>query len=184
MNLHKLLKSSPKIGVFGSDGDHAKEKVKRIAHEVGKLLAERGAIVMTGGGDGIMIEASRGASEAGGIVIAISPWDTPLKAKANGYSTLVIPTGIGFARSQILTNSVDGAILVGGGIGTLQEATMTYWLQKPTVAITSSGGMAEKIGGKSLDERKLPPILKAKDAKSAVELLFKELRGKRIENRK
>ncbi len=176
MNIHKILKSAPKIGVFGSDGDHATVKVKRIACEVGRLLAERGAIVITGGGDGIMIEASRGASESGGVVIAISPWEYPVKAEANGHSTIVIPTGIGFARSQILTNTIDGAILVGGGIGTLQEATMTYWLRKPTVAITSSGGMAEKIAGTMLDERKLPPILKAKDAQGAVKLLFEKIK--------
>ena len=149
LNHHTYLRDAPKIGVFGSDADHCTDNARAIAYDVGKYLAGRNAIVFTGGGLGVMEAASRGATDAGGIAIGILAVGD--LSRANPFCSLVIPTGIGFARHQILTNSVDGAILIKGGIGTLQEATDMYYLRKPIVAITSSGGKAAEIAGTALD---------------------------------
>jgi len=173
--LHKIIKLAPKIGVFGSDGDHCTPKSKKIAYEVGKLLAERGAIVYTGGFRGVMEASSMGASETGGLTVGILAGDD--LTKANQFCSLVIPTGVGFARAQIIANSVDAAIIVEGGLGTLQEAAYLYWLQKPTISISTSGGIAKQIAGKSLDKRKLKPIVKSKSAEEAVNIVFKLLKG-------
>lgn len=170
---HNLIKNSPKIGVFGSDGDHCTEKAKQIAYEVGKILAENKAIIFTGGGSGVMEFASKGASDFGGIVINILSGEKA--EQGNKYSSITIPTGIGFARSQVLTNSVDGAILIEGGLGTHQEAAFMYWLRKPTVAIKSSGGTATNIAGKILDKRNLDPILSAENAQEAVKIILNKL---------
>lgn len=175
MNLHETMRKAYRVGVFGSDSDHCSDKAKEIGYKVGKLLAEKGAIVFTGGGAGVMEEAARGATDIGGLVISISPGSTAKEAHA--VSSIIIPSGIGFARGQILTNTVDGAILVEGGLGTHQEAAFMYWLKKPTVAIASSGGTAEVLAGKQMDKRNLPPILKADSAEEAVNLLFEKLKN-------
>src|SRR3989344_5525970 len=149
MTLHELVCKSPKIGVFVSDATHCTELAKATAYEVGRLLAQRGCIIFTGGGGGVMEAASRAAVECKGLTVAVSPWDKP--RDSNNYYSLCIPTGIGFARGQVLANSVDGAIVIEGGLGTHGEAGLMYWLQKPTVAIRTSGGVAAEIAGRSLD---------------------------------
>ena len=141
-----------------------------MAEEVGRLLARRGAVVFTGGKKGIMEAASRGAALEGGLVVAVLP-ENDVKG-SNAYASLVLASGMGFARGQILTNSVDGAILIEGGIGTYGEAAMMYYLKKPTVALLPSGGVAAELAGKVLDRRGHPPILSAKDAREAVDLVL------------
>lgn len=117
-----------------------------------------------------MEAASRGAYESGALTVGILPGDNC--AQGNDYLSVCIPTGIGFARAQAIVNSVDGAILVEGGLGTREEAGYMYWLRKPTVAIASSGGTAADVAGKSLDRRELPAILAADATLEAVEMLF------------
>ena len=173
INFHTAIRFSPKIAVFGSDGDHCTPYAKKLAYEVGKLLAKSGAVVYTGGLTGVMESASMGASDHNGLTVGIIASDN--KSHANKFCSLIIPTGIGFARSQIITNSVDGAIIIEGGLGTLQEVAQMYWLNKPTIAIFSSGGIAKDVAGKSLDKRKLKPILKAKSAEEAVKIIFNSL---------
>ena len=167
------IRQSFKIGVFGSDGDHCSEKAKKISQEIGKLLAENNMIVITGGGSGVMEYACKGAFENNGLTINILPGSK--KEESNKYASIIIPTGIGFARGQIITNFVDGAIIIEGGLGTIQEAAFMYWLQKPTIAISSSGGYASEIAGKKLDNRDLDPILEAESPKQAIDLLIEKL---------
>jgi uncharacterized protein (TIGR00725 family) len=175
MDLHSYVTQAFKIGVFGSGDDHCSSRAMEIGYQVGELLAERGAVIFTGGRRGVMEAASKGAAEKGGLAIGILPGEST--DEGNQYLSLRIPTGIGFARGQILTNTVDGAILVEGGLGTMAEAAFMYWWEKPTVAIVSSGGVAADVAGKSLDRRGLAPILSAESAAEAVEVLFEKLRS-------
>lgn len=177
-SIHSSIKEAPKIGVFGSDGEHCTKEARETAYVVGKLLAKNGAVVFTGGGHGVMEAAAKGAQEQGGLVVSILHRDCT--DNCHQYASLNIPTGIGFARSQILTNSVDGAILIEGGIGTHQEACMMYWLKKPTVAITSSGGIAASIAGTHLDKRKLVSILSASSPEEAVNLVLEKVKSLRV----
>ncbi|HET6780022.1 MAG TPA: TIGR00725 family protein, partial [Nitrososphaera sp.] len=65
-----------------------------------------------------------------------------------------------------------GIISVGGGVGTLIELGVGYMTKKTMVAIGGSGGVADIYGGKFLDERSNVPIIVAKDAKTAVEVIL------------
>ncbi|MCH7568776.1 MAG: TIGR00725 family protein [Nanoarchaeota archaeon] len=175
MKLHEIVRAAPKIGVFGSDGEHCTERAKELAYETGQLLAEKGAILFTGGSGGVMRYASKGAIEKEGLVIGICPGEK--RGGSDDYSSITIPTGLGFvARGQVLTNSVDGAIIIEGGLGTYQEVLSMYYLQRPCVAIKTSGGVAEEVAGRSLDRRGLNPILEADSPEQVVEVLFDKLK--------
>lgn len=105
------------------------------AHEVGRRLAERGCIVLTGGLGGVMEAASRGAAEAGGLVVGLLP--TPDPSDANAHVALAIATGVGEARNAILANTADALIAVGGGYGTLSEIAFALKRGKRVVSLGS-----------------------------------------------
>lgn len=89
------------------------------AFQVGRALAERGAVVLTGGRGGVMEAACRGAQTAGGLTVGIVPGDI-----GNPYLDIVIRTGMGTARNAILVRSADAVIAVGGKYGTLSEIAL------------------------------------------------------------
>ena len=105
------------IAVIGA-GEPPPEAVP-LAEEVGRELARRGAIVVTGGLRGIMEAACRGAKEAGGSTIGILPGTDP--RDANPYVDVTICTGIGYARNLAVVRSGRAVIAVSGAYGTLSE---------------------------------------------------------------
>ena len=88
------------------------ENLTPLAEEVGRLLAEAGAVVVCGGLKGVMEGAARGASEAGGTVIGIVPSSS--QEEANPHCTHVIATGVGYARNLAVVASGDAVIAIGG----------------------------------------------------------------------
>lgn len=161
------MKNNLQIAVFGSDGDHCSPKSLEIARKVGTQIAKSGAVLLSGGGEGIMQAASQGAYENGGTVVGILPGAD--KQTANGYCSIIIPTEIGFARGQILANAADAVVVVEGGIGTQMEVGEVYWRQIPIVALPESGGIAKEIAEKYLDKRGLIRVNSAENPKEAVE---------------
>jgi uncharacterized protein (TIGR00725 family) len=116
------------IAVIGS-GAGAEER----AEEVGRLLAERGAVVVTGGRGEVMAAASRGAKSAGGTTIGILPGET--RADANEWLDHVVVTGIGHARNLAVVASGDAVIAVGGRWGTLAEIGFARVLGRAVVVL-------------------------------------------------
>ncbi|MEU4689524.1 dethiobiotin synthetase [Actinoplanes sp. NPDC023714] len=90
------------------------------ARRVGELLAERGAVVLCGGGAGVMAAVAAGARGRGGLVVGIRP------DAGRGGSDLsaVIVTDMGEARNAIIVQSADAVISVGGSWGTLSEIAL------------------------------------------------------------
>ncbi len=160
------------ILVIGSDGDHCPESTYDMAKEVGGEVASRGAVLVSGGLGGVMEAACKGAKERGGTVVAILPHED--MSYANQYCDIVIPTGMGFARNYATAYSADSAIVVGGGAGTLVEACVAYEKGKPIVALTGTGGTADKIAGTFLDDRKTVKVLAASTAKEAVDMAVEQ----------
>jgi uncharacterized protein (TIGR00725 family) len=106
------------------------------AHEVGRLLAERGAVTICGGYTGVMAAVAAGARAAGGTVVGIlSRAD---RKDMNPDLSIVIPTGIGEARNNIIVNSGDAIIVVGGSWGTLSELALA--MRRGTVPVIQLGG--------------------------------------------
>ena len=161
------FKRQAQILVIGSDGDHCPSSLYETAREVGGLIASRGAVLVTGGLGGVMEASCRGAKERGGTVVGIIPHED--MSYANPYCDIIIPTGIGFSRNYVTAYSADSAIVVGGGTGTLVEACVAYEKGKPIVALTGTGGTADKIADTYLDDRKTVRVLAASSPKDAVD---------------
>jgi uncharacterized protein (TIGR00725 family) len=121
------------VSVIGSGSDH-----EEAAVEVGRLLAERGCVVITGGLDEVMAWTLRGARESGGTTIAIVPGES--HAEANEWADNVIVTGIGHARNLAVAASGDAVIAIGGSWGTLAEIGFAMRLGRPVVVL--EGGPA------------------------------------------
>ncbi|MGZ4430613.1 MAG: TIGR00725 family protein [Gaiellales bacterium] len=111
----------------------ASPEVAGLAERVGQLLAKAGAVVVTGGLGGVMEAASRGASRAGGQVLAIVPGES--RREATAYATLAVATGTGQARNLAIAATCDGLIAVGGEWGTLSEIGLARKLGRPVVAL-------------------------------------------------
>jgi uncharacterized protein (TIGR00725 family) len=111
------------------------EELSAVAEEVGRLLAEAGAVVVCGGLTGVMEGVARGASAAGGTVIGIVPSSSP--EQANEHCTHVVATGIGHARNLAVVSSGDAVIAIGGEWGTLSEIAFARELGRRVVALSS-----------------------------------------------
>jgi uncharacterized protein (TIGR00725 family) len=168
------MSKKTQILVIGYNSDACTKKAHDIAYQLGKEVAKRGAILVTGGLGGVMESACKGASDAGGIALGIIPFDE--FSKANKYCNVIVCTGMGYARNFITAYSADGIVIIGGGVGTLIEAGVVYMKKKPIVAIAGSGGIADSYAGKYLDERKLVKISSAKNAKAAVDYIMRKLK--------
>lgn len=105
------------------------------AREVGRLLAEAGAVVINGGLGGVSGAASEGAAKAGGTVVGILP-DTDRQA-ANAHVTISIPTGMGQARNVIIVTAAESVIAIGEGWGTLSEIAVARRLGRPVYVLDS-----------------------------------------------
>ena len=138
------------IAVIGA-GECAPE-VARLAEEVGRGLAEKGAILICGGLGGVMEAACRGAKSAGGTTVGILPGDNP--GDANPYVDIPIATGMSHARNVIVVASAQAAIAVGGGYGTLSEIGHARKLGIPVVGLESWS--LEKEGYTGLVEARSP----------------------------
>ena len=103
------------------------------AEEVGRLLAERGCTVVTGGLDEVMAAAHRGAKAAGGTTIAILPGES--RNAANQWADHVVVTGIGHARNLAVAATGDAVIAVGGTYGTVAEMAFALRLGRRVVAL-------------------------------------------------
>jgi uncharacterized protein (TIGR00725 family) len=106
-----------------------------LAEEVGRRLAEAGAVVVCGGLGGVMEAAARGAAEAGGTAIGIVPGEDP--TSANPYCSHVVATGLGYARNLAVVASGDAVIAIGGEWGTLSEIAHARQFGRPVVALRS-----------------------------------------------
>ena len=120
------------VAVVGPSGDPG-SAVLALAEEVGRRLAEAGAVVVTGGGTGVMEAASRGAADAGGVVVGILPGAD--RAEANSHVTVALATGLGEVRNALVVRAVDAVIAVGGSWGTLSEVALACRTGVPVWAL-------------------------------------------------
>jgi hypothetical protein len=119
---------APQVSVVGSGSEW-----EHAAEEVGRLLAERGCVVVTGGLDEVMAAAHRGAKAAGGTTVAILPGEE--RRAANPWADHVVVTGIGHARNLAVAATGDAVVVVGGSYGTLAEIAFALRLGRPVVAL-------------------------------------------------
>lgn len=123
--------SRPLIAVIG--GSTCSPEEAAWATAVGRLVAERGAVLVCGGLGGVMAAAARGAKQGGGLTVGILPGSDP--ADANPSIDVPIATGLGEMRNALLIRAADAVIAIGGGWGTLSEIALAQGIQKPVVGL-------------------------------------------------
>jgi uncharacterized protein (TIGR00725 family) len=116
------------VSVIGSGREHEER-----AEAVGRLLAERGCVVVTGGLDEVMAAAARGAKLAGGTTLGVLPGES--RDEANEWIDHTVVTGIGHARNLAVVASGEAVIAVGGSWGTLTEIGFAQRLGRPVVTL-------------------------------------------------
>ncbi|MGH3136058.1 MAG: TIGR00725 family protein [Gaiellaceae bacterium] len=126
------------VSVIGSGAEW-----EGAAEEVGRLLAERGCTVVTGGLDEVMAAAHRGARAAGGTTIAILPGED--RSAANAWADHVVVTGIGHARNLAIAASGDVVIAVGGSYGTIAEMALALRLGRRVIALAGAPEVAGAV---------------------------------------
>ena len=121
------------VAVIG--GGDCSLKTAKLAYEVGRRLAENGAMLICGGLGGVMEAACRGAREAGGATIGILPGNEA--ADANAYVDIPIVTGMGGMRNVIIVKSAAAVIAVDGEFGTLSEIAYALKHRIPVVGLNT-----------------------------------------------
>ena len=147
-----------------SGGGAADAEVGAVAEEVGRELARRGAIVVTGGLGGAMEAACRGAKGAGGTTVGILPSGD--RADANPWVDVAIATGLGEARNAVVVRAADALVAVAGEFGTLSEIALALRLGKPVVGL----GTWELARGGHPDRAVVVAATPSEAAEVAVEL--------------
>ncbi|MFN4182739.1 MAG: TIGR00725 family protein [bacterium] len=142
-------------------GEKASKEELSLAEECGRLIARKGAVLLTGGLGGVMKSASQGASEEGGLVVGILPGNQ--REDANPFVDIPIVTNMGFARNAIIVLSAEGIIAIGGESGTLSEVAFSLKAGKPLVVLAGWEGM----------RRHFPSLRFAQKPEEAVEILWK-----------
>jgi uncharacterized protein (TIGR00725 family) len=151
------------VAVVGP-GQPDDEALLAIARDVGAGLARSGCTVITGGLGGVMAAASRGAHEAGGLVVGLLPGDDA--DVANEWVDVAIPTGLGEARNALVARAARVVIAVGGSWGTLAEIAFARRRDTPVVAVGSW-----QIAGPAAEDG----IVNVADAAEAVQLALRLL---------
>ena len=119
------------VSVIGDGGALEGSSLYETARKVGRLVAEKGYVLVTGGLFGVMEGASRGAKEKGGLTVGILPHYENI---SNPYVDIKIPSGMGHARNVIVVSSASKIVVaIGGNYGTLSELAFALKLNKQVV---------------------------------------------------
>jgi uncharacterized protein (TIGR00725 family) len=155
------------IGVIGAS--RADEELTRLAEELGREIASRGAAVVCGGMTGVMEAVCKGARSKGGLTIGIIPSDD--KNDANKYVQIPIVTGMGVGRNVMLVKTADVVIAVGGEFGTLSEIAHALNIGKTVISLRSWD--LEKA-----TKRAIPNLIDAGSPVEAVDLALDAIAGR------
>lgn len=148
----------PYIAVVGGGRDVDQETLE-TAEELGRAVAEAGAVLVCGGLGGVMEAACRGAKTAGGTTVGIVPGET--RDAANDHCDVAVATGMGEMRNVIVVRSVDVVIALAGEFGTLSEIAFALRIGTPVVGI-DTWELARR-------GRSSHAVVRVSDARSAVQ---------------
>jgi uncharacterized protein (TIGR00725 family) len=145
----------PKIGVMGSSSKGLNEaeaqRMTLLSERLGQAIAERDCILVTGATTGFPDVVSRAARRRGGWTIGVSPACSKEEhvtryALPDDGVDIIIYTGFGLkGRNVINVRTSDVVIILGGGIGTLNEFTIAYDEGKVVGVLEGTGGVADRI---------------------------------------
>jgi hypothetical protein len=118
----------PVVTVFGGNAVETGDAGYQEAYELGRLLAQAGFTVATGGYYGTMEATSRGAKEAGGRVIGVTTAHFDDRLGPNQWVDEEIKFPTLFQRLHYLVTFSDALVALRGGVGTLSEVALSWSL--------------------------------------------------------
>ena len=110
----------PAVSCFGSARAPEGSRPFELARETGRLFAEAGWAVVTGGGPGVMEAANRGCQEGGGLSVGFGI-ELPHEQKTNHYLDLALTFDHFYARKTMFVKAAEGFCVFPGGFGTADE---------------------------------------------------------------
>jgi uncharacterized protein (TIGR00725 family) len=147
------VKMKIKIGVMGSaSGPTTRDpKARRLARALGQAIARSGSICITGACPGLPDEAAAGARHAKGFVFGVSPAFSKrehleIYGSPMAHYDMILFSGLGLMERDIINiRSADAIVVVGGGVGTLNEFTVAYEEMKPVGVLRGTGGVSDHV---------------------------------------
>jgi uncharacterized protein (TIGR00725 family) len=139
-----------KIGVMGSAEGTAEPALSELATELGRAIAARDVILVTGATTGVVYAVGKAAHDAGALHIGVSPAADELEHEERyGLPTdacdAIIYTGFGLkGRNVVLVRSCEIAVFIAGSTGSLNEFTIAYDEGKIIGCLTGTGGVADE----------------------------------------
>lgn len=121
----------PIVAVVG--GSDCTSAEAALAEDLGRRLAQRGAVVVCGGLTGVMEAVAKGARAAGGLTIGILPGNNA--RDANAYIDVPLATGMGEMRNALIVRVAGAIVAIGGGSGTLSEIALALRIGTPVVGL-------------------------------------------------
>ncbi len=178
------------ISVFGSGVPQPGSADYEAGRTVGRLLAESGFSVQTGGYAGVMSAASQGASEAGGHVIGVTSAQIEVfrPVPPNQWVKEEVKKQSLRERLLYLVDNCHGAIVLPGGVGTLSELALIWsFVQVGEISpcpIIVVGGLWQRTLAAFIDEDYVRPayqelITTARTANEAVKLIVDYFSGEK-----
>ena len=136
------MKNPCLIAILGY-GSYCSDFNKRLAEEAGKKLAMIGYDVCAGNISGTFLYAFQGAKSIGGKTVAIVDDSIHVDEKNRKYCDRIITVKSTLLKHKTIADKCDGAIVIGGGKGTLSVIKYFLLKSKPVVAIKNTGGVVE-----------------------------------------
>jgi uncharacterized protein (TIGR00725 family) len=154
------------VGVAGASQPEA--SLVAAAELLGRRLAEAGAVIVCGGGPGVMAAVCRGGQQAGGTTVGLLPGLD--RHSGNPHLTVALPTGLDQGRNLLLVRASDALVAVGGGFGTLSEVALALRTGVPVVGLAT---WSLALGGRPVDAFPM-----AADAEDAARLVLDAARAR------
>ena len=115
--LHNI---GPAVSIFGSARIKPTDPIYKQAEEIAARFVKNNFAVITGGGDGVMAAANKGAAEAGGTSVGLNI-NLPFEQKPNRYANVTLEFRYFFIRKVMFVKYASAYIIMPGGFGTLDE---------------------------------------------------------------
>lgn len=178
------------IAVSGAaETGHCSPKALEVAKELGREIARRNAVLLTGATTGFPYWSAIGCKEEGGYSVGISPasgerehvekWELPLD-----YMDAILYAGAGFPLRDILLTQASDAVIIGcGRIGTLHEFTVAFESNKPIGILEGMGGTVDMIDAileKSNRRDDNKKIIFESDPKVLLDKLFELIKKEKV----
>ena len=120
-----------RIAVIGAGT--AAAALESQAYEIGRMLGEAGAVVITGGPGGVMAAAARGCREGGGTSVGLLPGGEAAERIDGTDPPLATETGEG--RNILVVRAAEAVVAVGGEWGTLSEFALARKIGRPVTLL-------------------------------------------------